>query len=180
MAVSVNDSFRLVYRVDSSARTVTLLLLGDRKEVYERLGSNADGSPGIRVIASGVDDLLDVEPSGREAGEATLEGAGAEPLSSEEDADLPVRLTAELLREWGVREEYHQSLEGVRTEGELPAAEIPGSVIERVMDGLYRLLADESEMVTRDLTQTSSSQRTRHRRWPSGRPPAKGGAAGSG
>lgn len=142
----VNDSYRLVYRVDNGSKspTVTLLLLGDRKNVYDRLGAAADGTPDIRVIASGVEDLLEVEPTPQEIGDAILAMALEDSEEPDPGARLPIELTAELLEEWGVPPAHHAALIAVETEGQLLGAQAPGEVIERVMDGLWPLAIERT------------------------------------
>jgi addiction module RelE/StbE family toxin len=135
----VNNSYRLVYRVEKASKenTVTLLLLGDRKDVYERLGQAEDGTPGIRVIASGVEDLLEVEPTPQQFGDAILGMALEEAGDPDPEAPLPVPLTSELLTEWGVPGCHHGELIKASTEDQLLGAKVPGEVVERVMNGLW-------------------------------------------
>ena len=58
----ISDDYRLVYRVDESSRVVSLLMLGHRSKIYDRLGSNEDGTPGTRIIAR-AEELLEIEPT---------------------------------------------------------------------------------------------------------------------
>ena len=135
----VNDTHRLVYRVHASktGAEVVFLLLGHRKDVYERLGANADGTPGIRIVASGIDDLLEVEPTPQQIGEAIISLSHDEQPPASPDNPLPLRLTTQLLKEWEIPEEHHERLTAVSTEHQLLSARVPGWVAYRVMNGLW-------------------------------------------
>jgi len=135
----LGGDYRLVYRVVSDEQLVILLMLGHRGTVYDRLGLAADGTPGPRIVAN-ASELLEEEPSETAVGQARVDQAQASsPPTHSPDAPLPVELDAQQLIEWGVGTEYHKSLCGIQTEGELLSLEgtVPSRVIERVLNGLW-------------------------------------------
>lgn len=139
----IGDSHRLVYRLDrnSNPQMITMLMLDDRKEVYNRLGASAEGEPGPRIIAAEAKDLIEFEPTERQIGEAILATAieRADTPSPGPDAQLPVALTPAILGEWGVPARYHASLVGVDSDSALLGLidDIPSATLERVMNGMW-------------------------------------------
>jgi superfamily I DNA/RNA helicase/mRNA-degrading endonuclease RelE of RelBE toxin-antitoxin system len=135
----VSDEWRLVYRVDPSEHLVTMLMLGHRGSVYERLGMGEDGNPGIRIIAH-APELLEREPTEKQVGHAVIQLAAAttDP-PTQPNSQLPMQLTPELLAEWSVPSAYATLLAGVDTEARLweLAEVIPESVLERVLNGIW-------------------------------------------
>lgn len=135
----VSDSYRLVYRLHShgSGGTITLLMLGDRQEVYDRLGANDDGSPGIRIVTDDLSDLIERDPTPEELIESmTVPAPKAERMP---DQALPVVLTSERLMEWGVEPQYHDAFSTATTEGELLVLtdRVPPRVVEFVLYCLW-------------------------------------------
>ncbi|MBA3920019.1 MAG: hypothetical protein C0516_15755 [Gemmatimonas sp.] len=133
----VSDEYRLVYRVDHKRSIVVCLLLGNRKDVYDRLGATDDGSPGLRIIANAAE-LLEVTPTEEEIGRARHQ----EALATSSIQALPAErlnhpLTAELLTSWGVSAQDSRALIGVTTFEGLLAARVPDAAKERVLEALY-------------------------------------------
>lgn len=142
----VSDDYRLVYAVDRERQLVTMLMLGNRSDVYERLGANDSGEPGTRIVAI-KPELLEIEPTADQVGQAIIElkqqpGPG---LDAPIDCPLPRRLDAELLRDWSVPDKYIPSLTTASTESKLLSlsSEIPATVLERVMNGLWPRTIEE-------------------------------------
>jgi len=135
--IRISDEYRLVYRVDQSRKTVILLMLDHRANIYERLGANADGSPGTRIIIN-AEDLVERDLSPDEIGHATMIAADI-PVEKEHRSDnaLPQKLNQELLRSWNIPEKYYDFLKKISTEGQLLAVNIPDDVKIRIMDGLW-------------------------------------------
>ncbi len=135
----VSDEWRLVYKVDPSERLVTMLMVGNRGAIYERLGRGEDGNPGIRIIAH-APELLEQEPTEEQVGRAVMQLAEekADP-PSKPNSPLPRRLTPELLADWSVPSTYATLLAHVDTEEGLweLADTIPDSVMERVLNGIW-------------------------------------------
>ncbi len=136
----VSDDFRLVYRVDQTDRLVTMLMLEHRAKVYERLGANENGEPGIRIVAQ-AEELLEREPMPEEIGQAELalaitQSESAPPIP---DVLLPELLDPKKLASWGIPQKYHEYLQAAHTEGELLKLEtsVPKDVLERVLNGLW-------------------------------------------
>jgi len=137
----VSDDHRLVYRVDQKDRVVTMLMLDHRAKVYERLGADDKGEPGVRIVAR-AEELLEREPTPEEVGLAELALANEpyEPDPPAPERPLPDSLTPERLSSWGIPEKYHQHLQEAKTEGdflELTRKGVPDKVIERVLNGLW-------------------------------------------
>jgi mRNA-degrading endonuclease RelE of RelBE toxin-antitoxin system len=134
----VSDDYRLVYSVDQVDRVVTMLMLDHRTKVYERLGANDNGEPGVRIVAR-AEELLEREPMPEEIGQAELILATTqpEPTAPVPDRPLPEPLDPEKLESWGVPAIYHQDLQAARTEGELLALGSKVPVLERVLNGLW-------------------------------------------
>jgi len=135
----VSDEYRLVYRIDPKTRVVTLLMLDHRNKVYERLGANEHGEPGVRIVAR-AEEILEKEPTVEEVGKAEM-ALAMEPPKEEPHPDrpLPVPLDAETLASWGVPAEYNAALAEARTEGQLLTLGpvVPEDVIMRVLNALF-------------------------------------------
>lgn len=126
--------YRMVYQVNASEKSVKVLLVGKRGDVYERMGGRlgAEG-PSIQLVAAR-SDLLDPEPTPAEIGKASIELANMAPPEHSPETLLPVEITTTQLSEWGIPAPFHESLDGVRTEEQLLAVEgIPQDWHERVM-----------------------------------------------
>ena len=48
----VSDDYRLIYRLNTSKMTVTMLMIDHRSKIYDRLGRDQNGQPGIRIIVN--------------------------------------------------------------------------------------------------------------------------------
>ena len=133
----IGRDYRLIYRVDESSKTVTLLMVGHRSSIYDRTGiaDADDAAVSYRIIAS-APELLQRKPTKRQLAEADVHVALAEEAP---DELLSQELTVELLTEWGIAEHHHAKLVAVRTATELLnlAGPVPSTVIERVLKGLY-------------------------------------------
>lgn len=135
----VSDDYRLVYRVEPSTRLVTLLMLGPRGSIYDRLGATDGMAPGPRIVSQ-AEHLLEREPNAAEIGEAEVAlGNEAPEPSLDLDRPLPLLLTTETLAAMGVKEEHFGALVTAKTEGELIAlcGALPEDVLRRVLDGLW-------------------------------------------
>lgn len=134
----VSDSHRLVYAVDRGRRLVTMLMLGPRSDIYERLGSAPGIGPGYRIVANDPS-LLEPAPTAEEVGKAILAMQGRDDHARGGDRRLPVSLTADLLRSWSVAEGFDELLGLATTEGEILALSerIPRDVLERVINGIF-------------------------------------------
>jgi len=131
----VSEEWLLVYKVDHAERLVTMLMIGRREEIHERLGMDQHGKPGTRIVAE-TPELLEQEPTDDQVGRAVIELAGLAPQQvSKSNSTLPQRLTRELLIDWGVPHEYLQIISSVDTFEELYVLEdkIPKQVLERVL-----------------------------------------------
>jgi len=142
----VSDDFRLVYRVDQADRLVTMLMLDHRAKIYDRLGANEVGEPGVRIVAR-AEELLEREPLPEEIGQAELALSNMQvvPIPSVPEAPLPELLDPEKLSSWGIPAQYHEYLQAARTEGELLSLEssVPKDVLERVLNGLWPPIIEE-------------------------------------
>lgn len=156
----ISDEYRLVYRVDKTPAVVTMLMLDHRAKIYERLGSDEDGKPGIRIII-GAEGILEPEPGPEEIGGAVINQgiSSTEPDVPSSNRPLPVMLDTPTLEAWGVSPEYHSYFKDVRTEGELLelVKSIPANIIERVMNGLWPpLIEDVVQQPTRTTADPSA------------------------
>lgn len=137
--IRISDEFRLVYRVDRDTQLVTMLMLDHRAKVYERLGTADDGSPGTRIVAR-AEELLEREPTPEEIGQAELDLASKTVAPAPtKDRELPITLTAELLAEWQIPEEHHETILSARAEGALLglSGTVPDCFLERVMNSIW-------------------------------------------
>lgn len=133
----VSNDYRLVYRVDDQPPTVTLLMLGNRKDIYRRLDAADDGSPSYRLVAD-APHLLEPEPTVIEAAEAELRmGLAPEPERPREQ--LPETLTTELLTRWDIPDRYHPTLAGTSSIEDLFELEgqVPEKVLSEILECLY-------------------------------------------
>jgi superfamily I DNA/RNA helicase/mRNA-degrading endonuclease RelE of RelBE toxin-antitoxin system len=141
--LKVSGDYRLVYRLEQNNRTVTMLMLDNRAKIYKRLGANAGGEPGIRIVAK-AQDLIEPEPSKEEIGLASI-AMEAEKYETkkyyeqEHDRPLPELMETEKLKCWGVPDKYWQKLLAVDTENELLALDqtMPAEVLSRVLNGIW-------------------------------------------
>jgi mRNA-degrading endonuclease RelE of RelBE toxin-antitoxin system len=136
----VSDEYRLVYRVEPEEAAVIMLMLGHRKEIYERAGMTDGGRPGIPLVGA-ASFLLEAEPT-FEATSRTVKVPTheAEPtLRQDMDAPLPFVLDDGTLEVWGIPRSHWSGLTAVRTESELLGLvkEVPNEVLERVLNGFW-------------------------------------------
>jgi len=136
----VSGDYRLVYRVYHDQHLVCMLMLDHRAKIYDRLGANPDGTPGTLIIAD-AEELLEIEPTPEEIGEAEISLAESANKSDtiSSNVRLPVELTTELLIKWGIPGEYHTALTEATTEEALLAlgSSIPDQILERVIDAIW-------------------------------------------
>ncbi len=136
----VAEDWRLIYGVDRKESLVTLLMIGHRGSVYERLGLDELGHPGIRIVATATE-LLETQPTDAQVGRAVMQLAeqNAPVAPSAAETALPMELSPELLSEWSVPVAYIQQLAGAKTDEQLLALSsvVPGNVMERVLNGLW-------------------------------------------
>jgi superfamily I DNA/RNA helicase/mRNA-degrading endonuclease RelE of RelBE toxin-antitoxin system len=135
----VSDEYRLIYKVDRSAMVVTALMVGHRDKIYDRLGANNDGTPGIRIVAR-AEELMELQPNPDEVGLAELQLSGIRvEESSYPDRPLPIGLNSDVLEKWAIPREFHDQLATAKTEGQLLAlgSVVPDEVMQRVLYGLW-------------------------------------------
>ena len=140
----IADKYRLVYAVNIQEKSVTLILLGKRDEVYNRLGHIRNEGPSAEIIAENdMGDLLETEPTQAEIGQAFLEAAKIEETDmpvGDSDEPLPFQLTSEKLHDWLVPDEHHNTLLECSTEGQLLEAEskgVPNNTLEHVLNCIW-------------------------------------------
>lgn len=139
----VSDDYRLVYRASIERSTITFLLLGNRKDVYDRLGATEDGRPGIRIV-SNAPDLLETAPTDEEIGRARHQEAASQVASPSLSSDLlPQPLTSDLLQSWGIPAAAHSGLIDIATFEALLAAPVSDKMKERVLEALYPRTVEE-------------------------------------
>ncbi len=141
----IGDDYRMIYSVNSNRQLVTMLMIGHRKKIYDRIDADEAGKPGVRITAYGPE-LLEKLPTADEvnAAKKTLASRVAEDASISTDKKLPVMLNSELLDRWGIPEEYHNLLENVYTEDDLLCIDdIPEGIIAKIMDLLWPPNAEE-------------------------------------
>jgi mRNA-degrading endonuclease RelE of RelBE toxin-antitoxin system len=127
-------AYRMVYQVDQSKDSVTILFVGKRADVYDRMGITPDNSgPSIQIVTN-LPNLLEPEPTPQEIGKASIELANNPAPQHTIETLLPVQIDRSKLQEWGVPAPFHQALEGIETEEQLLSVQgIPQNWHERVM-----------------------------------------------
>ncbi|MFO0963720.1 MAG: UvrD-helicase domain-containing protein [Phycisphaerales bacterium] len=141
----VSDDWRLVYSVNRENHLVTMLMIGHRGAIYERLGLDEQGQPGIRIVAE-APELLARAPTEEQVGQAVVQLAELTVNSpTEQRAQLPMQLTPQLLADWSVPAQYVPLLAPVETDEDLLALsdKIPDSVLTRVLNGMFPLAIEE-------------------------------------
>lgn len=140
----ISDEYRLIYRVQQKEEVVTLLMLGHRKEVYDRLRIDSSGKADQSdyVLLTSAAELLDKEPSPTQKGKAFLQYAEntATDVASPEDKPLPIILSREKLTEWSIPNSYHDFLIKIRTEGELLSLlsnKIPREISDKILNSIF-------------------------------------------
>lgn len=132
----VGDNYRLIYRVDIYNKVVTMIMIDHRRRIYERLGSDDDGKPGIRAIAN-AHELLERTPTNNEIEKAKAELAEKYLKKTPfPPADLlPIEISKHNLIKWGIPDGYHDHLINLKTEGDLlNVAGVPDYLIERIIE----------------------------------------------
>ncbi len=126
--------YRLIYAVGKNA--VQLLAIGPRKDVYARFERKSHAEDGILpVFAPDLEAQLKPRENILEWQKhpewmlPKREKPRGEPL--------PRKLSPALLSKWLIPEDYHPALMRCRTDDELQAADVPDSVLGRVMDALW-------------------------------------------
>ncbi|MBJ89331.1 MAG: hypothetical protein CMO98_05655 [Woeseia sp.] len=157
--IRVGKNYRLVYSVDKGERVVTMECIDHRSKIYERLGADNDGTPGIRIVAN-AEELLERKPTPEELGNAII--AQANKLEALDvpapEQPLPAVLTETELETWGVERKYWDALQKVKTEGELIglSSEVPGETLEMVMNGFWppniEEIVQQPVQITQDLS----------------------------
>lgn len=142
----IADTYRLVYRVDTRQRSVCLLMIDHRDKIYERLGADDNGEPGLRIIA-GAEGLINRELTAEEKARAYEIARAMESPTDTDQADrpLPAVLDPFTLSSWGIPRQHHSALGGVTTENELLDLEgiVPGGIIVKVLDCLWPPVIEE-------------------------------------
>lgn len=133
----VANNYRLVYRVDVRKRSVCMMMLDHRDKIYERLGADEKGEPGLRIIR-GAQELIEREltPAERALAAQVVKIISPKPMANR---PLPMSLDPALLSGWGVAEQHQKALCSAHTEDELLALEglVPCEVIEMVLNCLW-------------------------------------------
>jgi superfamily I DNA/RNA helicase/mRNA-degrading endonuclease RelE of RelBE toxin-antitoxin system len=126
---------RLIYSVDREYKVVQLLAVGPRGDVYQRFNYDptAEEQPDIVFtpeLAAGLDPTRSQPPEWAKH----PEWLRPEKLVGN---PLPGKLTPSQLNRWRIPEEHHAALMRCQTEDDLLQADVPASVMERVMDALW-------------------------------------------
>ena len=136
----VAKEYRLVYRVERNEKSVILMMIGHRKEIYDRLGLDENGKPSARIVVH-ASELLEREPSVGERGTAIITLASEQSASDNShsnDKPLPESITSGKLELWGIPSQYHQQLISIETEGELLGIRnVPSQYLEKILNGIY-------------------------------------------
>jgi superfamily I DNA/RNA helicase/mRNA-degrading endonuclease RelE of RelBE toxin-antitoxin system len=134
------DDWRLVYALKQEDRTATLLMLGHRKNVYDRLGHD-DNGPTAKVISNKeLEHYLEAEVTPRMRSEASLAYSLSEVESGEPTGSLsemlPRDVSSEVLHDLDIPSIYHSLFLQIRTVDQLLdlQAKVPGRLIERMMN----------------------------------------------
>jgi len=135
----ISGDYRLVYRVNSEEKSITLFLLDHRSRVYERLRADQQGKPNLIIVAK-YPDLLEKTPTDTEIGMAKcalLEKKGMSRFSE--------NLSFEKLIEWEIPEKYHSKILNVATEDDFLSlsAEVPSDVLQKIMDKMWPPMVEE-------------------------------------
>ncbi|MCP4965993.1 MAG: AAA family ATPase [bacterium] len=132
----VGDSYRLIYRVtkDRDRGTVTLVALGDRKDIYDRIGLGPDG-PTHEIIRE-APELIEEQTTEHTAAAWLMPAVAEDDHAASPDDELPIELTPELLSEWSIPRAHHAALCSSRTEQDLLALSgtVDDSILLRVMN----------------------------------------------
>ena len=139
--------FRMPYAADLHSRTVQLLAVGPRSNVYDRFNFDGWDVP---------DTAVEFGPELAAKEEWTNPEEWSRPKEKEREAEyLPRKLSPSLLARWRIDPQYHHILMRCRTDDDLlfnTEGQIPQEVLERVMDGLWpapveRLAAQPDQVI---------------------------------
>lgn len=126
--------YRLIYSVDRTSHVVRLLAIGPRNHVYQRFNYDPAAEPTVEAV-------FDSELAARLEPKKEVPARAEHPewYQSQRAASVPLpqKLSPSVLHRWRVAGEYHESLMRCRTDDDLLQAEVPESVMERVMDALW-------------------------------------------
>ena len=118
--------YRLVYEVYPKRNSVRLLMLGARKNIYDRLNYNPE-EPDLQFIGK-LEDYIDPDS------ESPVDWQNYERPQTKSEENLTFLLTAPLLKEWKIPEEFIPFLSQCRTADGLLNCDIPPVIIDRVLD----------------------------------------------
>jgi len=133
----ISDNYRIIYQMDGDQ--VVLLMLGNRKDVYDRLKYDSEkGIPKADIIAL-VPDILEPKPSDEDQGKAQLVmNRDNQHDPSSQERPLPIPINAKNLSDWGIDPKYHKTLIQCQTEDQLLSAAIPEPVVSHILNILYQ------------------------------------------
>lgn len=131
----ISDDYRIIYEAEDNH--VTLLMIGNRKDVYERLRYNPDKETFRTDIIGKMPDLLDPEPSPEMIGKSILLTINEKPTEDIVDRPLPFELTQQLLFSWGIPKEFHALLIECKTDEALLRVDVPSDIVDRILNIIY-------------------------------------------
>ena len=128
--------YRVIYRIVQTPPTVTLLAIGHRKDVYDRLGHDPNREePCVRVISSEhAGRLLEEQP----VRDVQTNGNSRHPQSEPAGVDLllPDRFGL-ILDNLEITPDERVALLACNTESELLNCEVPATLLQRILDALW-------------------------------------------
>lgn len=130
----ISDNYRIIYEVED--KHIILLMIGNRRDVYDRLKYDPDLESFRNDIMGKAPDIVDPEPSPETISEAILHSVNEEVPRSMR-SPLPFRLTQERLFSWRIPREFHQLLKACNTEEELLSVDVPTDVIDKILNIIY-------------------------------------------
>lgn len=125
--------FRLIYAVAPQVRMMRLLAVGPRSSIYDRFNYPGWDAPETAVEFGA---QMAEQPEWKKHPEWFQ--PKKEPEETKES--LPRKLTSDLLSRWRIDGQYHERLLTCRYADELinvPASDVPGDILERVLEKLY-------------------------------------------
>lgn len=132
---------RIIYEVNIKKKTVTLMMIGPRDSIYDRLGHVPNVGPSTRIVSQPeLSGYLEEKPTAEMVGRALVASDEVEQPSEptgRSGQELPQRLDSAFLKQCGVSVKFHGRLARVSTEGQLLSCGVPDDVIERVMNSLF-------------------------------------------
>lgn len=134
--IRLSDSYRLVYTVDVTNSEISLIKIGDRKNVYEAISYKPGDGPTLEIIANSPT-IIEDDLRRKKGAEAIF--VEPEEIAHSPERSLPFELTKEWLERINIPEKLISSLVGCKTEEELLRKEVTlgGNVLERVLVALY-------------------------------------------